>query len=237
MVKLRLPDGVHPSHIISITPPTVGKLRARKVVTRSRARSTGKYPSWKMARMIQYESQAELNAFRLADANPLIKTFREQPAIIRFLLDGEVYEHYPDAFVETSSGNEYWEIKSEEQARRPDIIRRTTFLIHALPNAGYGGYRLILAENLARQPQLDNALTMLKWGRSPVTQVEREYIRRLLDEGRQLTWKCISYGEIEGVTRPVICRLFLEGTITFPIDECLLNDTLFRWVNTATTIF
>ena len=64
------------SPIISIELPNEGNLRSRTVVSRSRARPTGKYPSWKMGRMIQWESCNELNACRLLDANPRKKRCR-----------------------------------------------------------------------------------------------------------------------------------------------------------------
>ena len=52
----------------------------RRVVTRSRFRPTGKYPSWKMERMLQWESMNELNAFRLLDCDPRVTVFTNSPA-------------------------------------------------------------------------------------------------------------------------------------------------------------
>lgn len=60
--------------ILEIAFPPEGTVRARRIVSRSRARPTGKYPSWKMGRMIQWESTNELNAYRLLDANPAALT-------------------------------------------------------------------------------------------------------------------------------------------------------------------
>jgi hypothetical protein len=45
--------------ILEIIYPQAGDIRARTVVSRSRARSTAKYPSWKMGRMMQCESSNE----------------------------------------------------------------------------------------------------------------------------------------------------------------------------------
>ena len=56
--------------IRSIVFPEAGKLRSREVVSRSSARPKGKYPSWKIRRMVQWESENELNAFRLLDCDP-----------------------------------------------------------------------------------------------------------------------------------------------------------------------
>jgi hypothetical protein len=44
----------NPSAIKSIIFPEPGRMRARKVVSRSNARSAGKYPSWKMGRMLYW---------------------------------------------------------------------------------------------------------------------------------------------------------------------------------------
>jgi len=44
------------SGIRSILLPKPGQMRSRNVVSRSNARSTGKYPSWKMGRMIHWEA-------------------------------------------------------------------------------------------------------------------------------------------------------------------------------------
>jgi len=73
---------------IKINFPKDGKLRSRKVVSRSRHRVTGKYPSWKMNRMIEWESKNELNAFRLLDASSIILEFNEQPMTIHYILNG-----------------------------------------------------------------------------------------------------------------------------------------------------
>jgi TnsA endonuclease-like protein len=110
-------------------------MRVRTVVTRSRARSTGKYPSWKMGRMVQWESPAELNACRLLDADPAVTAFYEQPLEITYSLDGEVHRHYPDILVLVPNRSELWKIKSE--AARPETVRRTELMRRALTAYGY----------------------------------------------------------------------------------------------------
>ena len=62
---------------IQIIFPKDGKIRSRKVVKRSNARNTGKYPSWKMKRMMQWESVHEGNAMRILDATPHVTSFTE----------------------------------------------------------------------------------------------------------------------------------------------------------------
>ena len=93
------------SGIKSILFPEPGQMRSRKVVSRSNARSTGKYPSWKMGRMIHWESINELNAFRLLDCDPNVTSYSEQPCQIAYVLDGVERIHYPDILVTTTAGN------------------------------------------------------------------------------------------------------------------------------------
>ena len=85
---------------LEIISPDLNQMRARRVVSRSRSRPTGKYPSWKMGRMVEWESHNELNAFRLLDADPDASAFHEQPLSIRYTLCGEVRLHVPDVLVE-----------------------------------------------------------------------------------------------------------------------------------------
>jgi hypothetical protein len=61
--------------IINIVRPKPGQLRARKVVSRARVRPTGKYPSWKIRRMVQWESENELNPFDFSIAIRMLPVF------------------------------------------------------------------------------------------------------------------------------------------------------------------
>src|SRR5882757_3729479 len=104
------------SEIKSILFPAPGQMRSRKVVSRSNARSTGKYPSWKMGRMMHWESANELNAFRLLDCDPNVTSYCEQPCQIRYTLNGVERVHYPDILVTTTAGKQFWEVKLRSNA-------------------------------------------------------------------------------------------------------------------------
>src|ERR1039457_2276067 len=86
----------NPSGIRSILFPAPGQMRFRRVVSRSNARSAGKYPSWKMDRMMHWESNNELNAFRLLDCDPNVTSYSEQPCRIAYVMDGVERIHFPD---------------------------------------------------------------------------------------------------------------------------------------------
>lgn len=216
--------------IVDIKYPDQGKIRARKVISRSKGRSTGKYPSWKMRRMVHWESPHELNAFRLLDANPAVVSFHEQPLVIRFVLGGVEHLHYPDVLVNLSSTRELLEIKSASEAVAPDVVARTRLLQATLPQKGFT-YRMVIGEDLAREPRLSTVLTILKYGRQPISLVEHEHIRRLLQATGEISW-ATALETIGPHGQRILSRLFLEGTITCEIEKQLTETTKF-WLSSS----
>lgn len=218
--------------VLEVIFPDDGKLRARRVVSRSRARPTGKFPSWKMQRMVQWESHNELNAYRLLDATPDVKAFHEQPLLLRYTLDGEEHRHYPDVLVEYADTRELWEIKPTSQAQDPWYVARTRFLQAALPELGFG-YRMVLAEELAKQPRLDTVLTLLKHGRTPVSDLAREQVRCLFQVTESVTWSLAAAVEADASGRDVFARLLLEGYLSCDMELPLEPDTRI-WMRSTT---
>lgn len=204
--------------------PKDGQLRSRKVVSRSKTRSTGKYPAWKIGRMLQWESPHELNAFRLLDANPAVLAFREQPLVVSYVLDGVLHDHYPDIEVHTARGKELWEVKTREDALSPEVTGRTRLLSASLPTLGYT-YRVVVAEELAAEPQLSNALLALRHGRAPVGPQERERVRMLLGRHPCLTWGAILDGAFGPNGRAIACRLLLEGVLRIDTGQPIGRDS------------
>lgn len=218
------------SRIERITFASAEQVRCRRVVTRSRSRSTGKYPSWKMGRMIQWESLNELHAFRLLDCDPHARAFYEQPCEIAFVQDGELKRHYPDVLVETQHGKEIWEIKSDSEALQDEIVARTAFLSGALRQYGFA-YRLVLAGDLERSPRIENATILLRHGRRVPTECERECMRSLLKRTPALNWGDACRGTYGPKGRDVLCRLVLEGVLHFNIELPLSSSTQFLYIN------
>ena len=212
--------------IRSIVFPEAGKLRSRKVVSRSSARPKGKYPSWKMRRMLEWESENELNAFRLLDCDPDVMRFHEQPCQVMYVLDGQARSHYPDIFVAKNGQKELWEVKSEPQAEESEVVRRTALLTQELPLWGYA-YRVVLAKDLAKQPRQANACILLGFGRRAVTDCERELIRRALSQHGSLLWSDACSGEYGPQGREILCSLALRGVLTIDLNSPIAPSTRF----------
>lgn len=213
--------------ILSIEYPQHGVCRARKVISRSKARPTGKYPSWKMGRMMHWESPHELNAYRLLDANPAVISFNEQPLIIRFILNGEEHRHYPDVLVNFGTSRELWEVKPASEAAGPEVVARTRLLQSELPQRGFT-YHMVVGEDLSREPRLSNILTLLKHGRQKISLIECEQVRRLFQSNREITWAAAHEALGQDRSR-IICRLVLDGTLTCNVEHELTPITRF-WI-------
>lgn len=212
--------------VLEIAFPEGGRLRARAVVSRSKARETGKHPSWKVGRMLQWESPAERDAFQLLDADPRVRAYCEQPVAIRYKLNGEVHTHIPDILVETAGARELWEVKYASDAADPFVRARTSLLERSLPRWGFT-YRLVLAEELARQPRLSNVRTLLKYGRNPVSDLERERLRRLLLIAPSIRWDAALNGALGPRGAAIVCRLTLEGVLSLDLEQPLGPDSQF----------
>jgi hypothetical protein len=214
------------SGIKSILFPEPGQMRSRKIVSRSNARSTGKYPSWKMGRMMHWESINELNAFRLLDCDPNVRSYCEQPCQILYVLDGVERVRYPDILVTTTTGKQLWEVKPRSHASEPEVIARANFLSRVLAKWGYE-YQTVFAEDLARRPRLSNANLLLKFGKQAVNDCEREGVRRTLAEQGELLWSDAICGNYGARGREILLSLVLRGVLTFDMDSPISSATEF----------
>jgi len=216
-------DGVR-----EIIDPPSGELRSRNIISRSNARSSGKYPSWKMHRMMHWQSIYERNAFCLLDGTSAVRAYCEQPLTIRYVLRGETHLHYPDILVHWADGTaSLWEIKPKRQAQQEEVAERTRLLQASLPDHGFD-YHMMTAEALAQEPRWSNVQRLLEFGRHPVTALEREAIRQRLLGEPGISWAAASSGALGPRGRAVLCRLTLEGMLQFDVERKLDHTSVFR---------
>lgn len=215
------------SKIISLTFGEPKLTPVRDLISRSRTRPTGKYPCWKMGRMMQWESIAELKAFRLLDCDAKIRRFVEQPCEIVYIIGGETRRHYPDIYVEYQHEKQLWEVKDDSCASEADLVARTKLLTEGLKAHGFT-YRLVLASELQKQPRLQNSSILLSHGRGSIEGIDRERVRLKLQRSGSLSWGGACAGEYGPNGKQILCRLTLEGVLTTDMDQPLSANSLFR---------
>lgn len=224
-------DGLEPefpSFDITILFADPATIRARRVVKRSNARITGKYPGWKARRMLQWESPHERNAMRLLDACPAVVSFNEQPCEIHYVMHGEKRKHYPDLLVQGNHWKEFWEIKTRSDAEQPEVAERSAFMAKALPAYGYG-YRIVLAEDLKLECRLKNAKRLLKLGRIDIPSLERERIRQMFFGYETLPLGALQFDDANPNLKRHIYRLILDGVLTVDMDKPFEDSTAIYW--------
>ncbi len=214
------------TEISEIVFPTEGQLRSRRVVTRSRARGTGKYPSWKMKRMLQWESRNELNAFRLLDICATVTGFMEQPCQIRYTQAGQPKIHHPDILVAISGREELWDVTTRAKKQQPEVELRTAVLTKALAKWGYE-YRVAIDSELATQPRLNNAQILLRFGRAEISGSDHESIRLIEKHQRVLVWSEACNGTYGAKGREILCNLTLRGILTLDLNAPWSPNTKF----------
>lgn len=208
------------SSIISINFPIHGKIRSRKVVKRSNARNTGKYPSHKMQRLLQWESEHEANAMRLLDADPQVISFQEQPCEIVYQLDGIPHRHYPDLLVKNQHTQTLIEVKSSVDANTPETAKRTAFLQNTLPRLGYQ-YQVMLAEDIGAQPRLNNLKRLLKMRCKQLSAIDREVLRLSFQQCPIQRWGAFDFTQLTH-----ICHLIVQGSLSIDMTKPIDSRTL-----------
>lgn len=213
--------------VLQLQLPENKKLRVRNVVSRSKSRPTGKFPSRKNGRMNHWESPHELNAFRILEADSTVVRFEEQPLEILYLMDGIVRRHIPDIRVfRVGNEKELWEVKTSTDAADSEVQKRTQIMQVGLPALGYS-YRLVTSADLETQPQLDNAVTITKLGYQDVSIVERESCRRFVaDRGDEFRWADLELGMLGPRGKRIVSRLILEGLLSFDMSLPLKAETV-----------
>jgi hypothetical protein len=206
----------------------LGKM-ARRVVKRSNARSTGKFPSWKMNRVIEFESLNELAAFLYLECNPSVKHYWSQPCKIQYRDGEEERIHYPDICVDFGTHKELWEIKPESELDDSNLIRRTRLLWPSLLERGYV-YRVIAGETLMRQPYYTNLKLLRRHSIRSVSVAQYEQVRVIAKQTTTLTWSEARAGKYGKNGRGVLSSLVISGHLRVDLSQKFETGAAFRFV-------
>ena len=199
--------------------------RARRVVSRSNHRVTGKHPGFKSRRMHYWESHLERDAFVLLDSMAEVDAFREQPAIL-YYGDNCSLRHYPDLLVTCGDRQIFVEIKTEQEASSDEIVERTNLLVPALAKHGYGYHVMTDAVIRRSTTRLANLRYLLRFGRAALKLIDFEWFRRLFLANSVVEWQSI-VGSPTDTSRLIgLCRLILEGRLKADLEQPIVSDSL-----------
>lgn len=115
------------------------KKRVRQPVTPSKGRVVGQFPSIKNKTSVAWESQLELKACRIFEYSHFIESYREQPAVVKYMLEGAMRRYIPDFELTCLNGDRvYIEIKPKRVLERQEELKRFIAITKKLQNEGIG---------------------------------------------------------------------------------------------------
>lgn len=199
---------------ITIQFAAVGE-RARKVVRRSNYRMTGKFPSIKNGRMIHWESHYEKMAFQLLEIAPFVVSYREQPAIFKFInLEGTSQKHFPDLMVELINGRKLFvEVKSDRAKGDQNLMERTSLLQDLIQQNGYR-YLMVYPDQIESFYYLENAEQMLWYAKTSVPFPVQYQVKQYLSHEVEVTFNLLKQVLNHLMAKAWIYRMLIEGLIT-----------------------
>lgn len=204
--------------------------RMRKVIRRSNYRMTGSFPSQKNGRMVHWESHYELSTFRLLEVSYLVKSYTEQPAMIRYNDDdGVSHLHYPDILVELRNGAKVFiEVKPQSAEDDNDLTDRTNILVELLMENGYH-YLLLLPDQIESMSYLENARHLLLHSKVALPEAVIEKVRRIYSDRNDLQLSSLVLLLDHEYARSWIYRMIMSGDLACDLSQPLSSDSLLTW--------
>jgi hypothetical protein len=205
----------------------------RRIISRSRAIATGKYPSLKLSRWTHWESHVERDGHRLVDVAAHVRTFCEQPVAIRYGDGANVLEHVPDLLVRLDTPKPWLvEFKTDEDEELPFARARARLLHQPLAQRGFH-YFLTVWSSLKLGAYLANARWLRRYGRHRIDLVQRERVRTLMRRFGALTLRQV--GEAFDTPRQgwrAAAALVLEGDLRLEMSKPIDENTVLVWAST-----
>lgn len=209
--------------------------RMREVVRRSNYRMTGKCPSSKNGRMMHWESHYELATFRLLEIYHSVKSYAEQPAIIRYNdADGVTHLHYPDILVVLNCGTKLFiEVKPKNAEADLNLAKRTSYLESKLKPLGYH-YLLLLPEQVESLAYLDNAIHLLQHCRPKLPETVVEEVRRFFLKNNSFTIGRLVQLLEHQYARSWIYKMLISGVLSCDLSVPISPQSLVSWSKKGT---
>ncbi len=128
----------------------------------------GRFPSYKMQRMIAYESLIECDYLYLADYAAEITHIEEQPCTIHYRHAGKLLKYTPDFYVIESGQHILIECKPAVFTNTEENLRKFTAAQEHCAEQGWL-FRVVTDTNLRTGFLLRNVKTLTRYARHPVS--------------------------------------------------------------------
>lgn len=232
-------------HKATVRPKTATEAkhdRSREAVTRSRMTVRGRFPSVKVGRMVDWESQLERRACYLFEFSGAVQSFYEQPEPIRFWYGDKYSKYTPDFKLHLNNGDTWYvEIKPYAHLQKPEIADRLSLASEYYSEEGFKF--IVITDQELIHPARESNLTLLKYYQAHILPVSIvEHANHWLRETDKATLgDMLQYFGSKASVYALICQGFVLTDLTtylsssselyLPKEAC--NETLLFSYRTA----
>lgn len=201
---------------------------SRRVITRSKKRVTGYFPTRKSGHMVPWESQLELDYFYLLEADREVVGFAVQPEELGLIVDHGLRVHHPDILVAGKGGQRWFaDVKADREAKELEESGVAAATAKLCLQRGYG-YKVIKASFIREQPRLANAKLIAFHGGEDVPHELVHRARTALAHGPKSAVEVVpEVGIAASYTYGVLLHLVAIGTADFDRSAALSIGTRF----------
>jgi hypothetical protein len=173
------------------------------------------------------ESVHEVNVFADLECDPNTGGFFEQRCQIKYRLNGELREHYPDLVVIPRAGvRRIKEIKLASNAGSDEVKSRTALMNSGLPAFGYD-YDVQIADLSETEPGRRNREIVASFSYRTVPSHEKELMVQECRRSGGIEWGAACRGVYGLFGREILCRLFVDAVLSMNVNEPLTEKTRF----------
>jgi len=198
--------------------------RVREPVTPSKGRVVGQFPSIKNKESIAWESQLELKACRIFEYSHFIESYREQPVLIKYMLNGVLKRYIPDFELTCVNGDRvYIEIKPKKILEKHEEKERFIAITKKLNEEGI--YFAVMTEvELERDDIQDNIKTIHPYANMDINIELINIIKELKNEGSFSIYQLLDIGFTIGTIYAAISKSYLKTNLRKSLSR---NSRLF----------
>lgn len=201
----------------------------RKVVRRSSYRQTYQLFSKKMKATMSCESLIEFNACYIMESIPEIKSYQMQPAVITYLMEGEIHYHIPDALIKFNGQKKcFLEFKDMRDLDDEKLLLRTDLLGKNLPTHGYG--YLVIFDDQVSGVSLTNAKKLIHMQSANIPQEVMMEISDMFSCRKKITiCEILKAFSTVPHMKNYLYQLILKGMVGYDLTLELTKETELYW--------
>lgn len=195
-------------------------------ITQSGRKIIGIFPSLKMRKSIWWESMIERDYIYLLEIDPEVKSYKEQPFKINYILNGKKHIYTPDFLVERTDKKQVIEVKPEVKTKSPEFVIFYKCISKVLQKEGYE-YMVVTDQKIRIQPKLDNVKLLHKYARISISINNQIDIHNYFSKRNESTLREIETFFIsKGVETQILYALIYWGILSTDLSKPINSSSV-----------